>query len=258
MLQTSAPAVAPAELESTVLPEVVSAWQAVLDRDDLDSNAHFFTWGGDSVGAMQMLSRVERDLGLRIEPAVLFEHPRLGDFSRWVSTQRADRSRLTLIKRLPDDAELPQSFAQQRLWFLDQLEGGSSAYHLCGEWQFMGSLDEDALQRSLDALAERHESLRTVFAETDENRGLQRIQPAAPVTVQSHDLSGEDSPASALDNLSRALVSQPMDLEQGPLWQVHRVRLGDSDHRLLMVIHHIIADGWSAQVLVKERQALKD
>ncbi|ARM85262.1 non-ribosomal peptide synthetase [Marinobacter salarius] len=248
----SAPAETSAQVGPTLLPEVVAAWQAALERDDLDSNAHFFTWGGDSVGAMQMLSRVERDLGLTIEPAVLFEHPRLGDFSRWVSKQSANGQEVHPITLLPDDAEPLQSFAQQRLWFLGQLEGGSSAYHLCGEWQFMGSLDEDALQRSLDALAERHESLRTVFAETDENRGLQRIQPAAPVTVQSHDLSGEDSPASALDNLSRALVSQPMDLEQGPLWQVHRVRLGDSDHRLLMVIHHIIADGWSAQVLVKE------
>jgi len=248
----SAPAEESTVLESTMLPEVVAAWQAALERDDLDSNAHFFTWGGDSVGAMQMLSRVERDLGLTIEPAILFEHPRLGDFSRWVSKQRADGPRTRPITRVPDDAEPLQSFAQQRLWFLDQLEGGSSAYHLCGEWQFTGSLDEDALQCSLNALADRHESLRTVFAETDDNCGLQRIRPAAPVTIHRHDLSGEESPAAALDNLCRALVSQSMDLKQGPLWRVHRVDLGDSEHRLLLVIHHIIADGWSAQVLVKE------
>lgn len=248
----SAPVEESTELESTMLPEVVAAWQAALERDDLDSNAHFFTWGGDSFGAMQMLSRVERDLGITIEPAVLFEHSRLGDFSRWVSEQRADGPRTTPIARLPADAELPQSFAQQRLWFLNQLEGGSSAYHLCGEWQFRGNVDSSALQNSLDALAERHESLRTVFAETDDARGQQKVRPAGPVTVHDHDLSGEESPATALDSLSRTLVSQPMDLEQGPLWQVHRARLGDNDHRLLLVIHHIIADGWSAQVLVKE------
>lgn len=238
--------------ESSLVPEVLAAWRAMLGRDDLDASAHFFTMGGDSVAAMQMLARVERDLGLTIDPAILFEHPRLGDFSAWVDQQARGATGVEPIVACPADAEPLQSFAQQRLWFLDQLEGGSSAYHLCGEWQFRGRLDEGALQRSLDALAERHESLRTVFAETDDNRGLQRIQPTAPVTIHRHDLSGEESPAAALDNFSRAMVSQPMDLEQGPLWQVHRVDLGESDHRLLLVVHHIIADGWSAQVLVKE------
>ena len=237
---------------SSLVPEVLSAWQAMLGRDDLDADAHFFTMGGDSVAAMQMLARVERDLGLTIDPAILFEHPRLGDFSAWVARQGRDASGVEPIAACPDDAEPLQSFAQQRLWFLDRLEGDSSAYHLCGEWQFRGELNSSALQRSLDALAERHESLRTVFTETEGHRALQQVQPAASVPIQVHDLSAEADPETALDDLSRHLVSQSMDLEKGPLWQVHRVSLAEGDHRLILVIHHIIADGWSAQVLVKE------
>ncbi|TBW56167.1 amino acid adenylation domain-containing protein [Marinobacter halodurans] len=243
------------EAEPGLLPEVVAAWKEVLKQHTLAPDDHFFALGGDSVGLMQVVSRLNQVLGMDLDPGALFERPRLAEFSAWVVEQR-HAGRNQALARRPADAPPPQSHAQQRLWFLDRLEDGSTAYHLAGEWQLRGHLDELALQRSLDALAARHESLRTVFGEDAGQRAIQSILDPQPVPLHRHDLSGSDAPEDELTELARNQVSQPMDLETGPLWQAHLVRMSDTDHRLLLVIHHIIADGWSAQVLVKEFAAL--
>lgn len=239
-----------------LMPEVVAAWKDVLRQEQLDGNAHFFALGGDSVALMQVLSRLQTELGLELDPGTLFERPKLAEFSAWVAGQRERSGARPPIGSRPDQQPAPQSHAQQRLWFLDRLEGTSTAYHLAGEWQLTGQLDQQALQQSLDDLAARHESLRTVFAGDDQQQGIQYVLDARPVPVMVHDFTGEPDPEAALDGLSQTLVRQPMNLETGPLWQAHRVTLGEQDHRLLLVIHHIIADGWSVQVLVREFAAL--
>ena len=238
--------------DTALMPEVVSAWREVLGQDQLDGGSHFFALGGDSVALMQVLSRLQSELALELDPGALFERPRLADFSAWVAAQREEGHQRPAIPARADNGPAPQSHAQQRLWFLDRLEGGSTAYHLAGEWQLTGQLDQQALQHSLDDLAARHDNLRTVFAEDDQQQGIQHVLEPRPVPVMVHDLSGEPDPDAALDSLNRTLVHQPMSLERGPLWRAHLVRLGEQDHRLLLVIHHIIADGWSVQVLVKE------
>ncbi|MGP4845613.1 amino acid adenylation domain-containing protein [Marinobacter sp. 1Y8] len=234
--------------ESSLHPEVVAAWRDALNCDQLDAQSHFFSLGGNSVAAMQVLSRVSTALGIQLEPAGLFEHTRLGTFSDWVMAQAKAASPQDVVPPAPLDAPLLQSHAQQRLWFLDRLEAGSTAYHLCGEWVLTGEPDRAALRASFDALAARHDSLRTVFTADADNRPLQVIQSAAPVTIHQHSIQDQ----AALDVLSRELVGQPMDLEKGPLWQAHLVKMGTGDFRILLVIHHIIADGWSAQVLVED------
>ncbi|MEQ5836822.1 amino acid adenylation domain-containing protein [Marinobacter sp. NFXS9] len=234
-----------------LLPEVVAAWKEVLKQHSLAPEDHFFALGGDSVGLMQVVSRLNQTLGIDLDPGALFERPRLADFSAWVAEQRHGGRNEALVRR-PADATPVQSHAQQRLWFLDRLEGGSTAYHLAGEWQLRGRLDEQALQQSLDALAARHESLRTVFGEDADQQAIQSVLDPQPVSLQRHDLSGSDAPDDELTGLNRSWVGRSMDLETGPLWQAHLVKLSETDHRLVLVIHHIIADGWSAQVLVRE------
>lgn len=238
------------------VPEVVAAWKEILKQDDLTGESHFFSLGGDSVALMQVVSRLNTVLGVELDPGALFERPRLSEFSRWIAEQHQQRRGGMKIQKRPLDAAPLQSHAQQRLWFLDKLEGGSTAYHLAGEWQLRGKLDADALQRSLDQLAIRHENLRTVFAEDADQRAIQQVIDPQSVTIHAHDLTQAGDTDQALGNLNRDLVRQPMNLETGPLWQTHLVKVSDDDHRLLLIIHHIIADGWSAQILVKEFAAL--
>lgn len=142
----------------------------------------------------------------------------------------------------------PASFAQQRLWFIDQLESDSSAYHLPGALQLTGELHQAALQQALDTLAQRHHSLRTVFTTDGEGQPLQRILPPASVAVETVAMANE----AELQPYAEAFARRPFDLIGGPLWRVALVTLADNDHRLLLCLHHIIADGWSIQVLLGE------
>ncbi|MFY1663608.1 amino acid adenylation domain-containing protein [Pseudomonas sp. Pseu.R1] len=241
---------------ASLMPEVVAAWREVLGKDDLQASDHFFARGGDSVSVVQVLSRLNSELGLKLEPAHLFEHPTLGAFNAHVASQGRGTERPTAVARISRDSAPEQSFAQQRLWFLAQLEPDSSAYHLCGQLSLSGAIDDVALQRSFDALAARHESLRTTFA-IDANEVLvQRIHAPEPVFIEQHDLSLHAQPLEALGELAKAAVEQPMDLQTGPLWRVLNVRLGEHQRQLVLVLHHIISDGWSVQVILKELAAL--
>lgn len=239
-----------------LLPEVVAAWEEVLGTSPLAAHDHFFARGGDSVGVVQVLSRLNAALSLKLEPAHLFEHPLLGDFSVHVAAHARSAAVADPITRLPHDAPLLQSFAQQRLWFLAQLAPDSSAYHLCGQLSLGGVIDEAALQRSFDDLAARHDSLRTTFAARADEALVQRVHPPRPVRFERHDLSRHAQPLAALDALASAAVEQPMDLQTGPLWRVLNVRLAPDRVQLVLVLHHIIADGWSVQVLLKDFAAL--
>ena len=152
---------------------------------------------------------------------------------------------------------LPLSYAQQRQWFLWQLEPGSSAYHIPAALHLRGPLDRAALQAALDALLARHESLRTCF--DDEPNAHQRILAQAHVA-----LSHEQAPAGLPEAARQALIAgfvdatlaQPFDLRQGPLLRARLLQLGEQDQVLVLALHHIIADGWSMQVLVRELVAL--
>ncbi|MFJ5296286.1 amino acid adenylation domain-containing protein [Pseudomonas sp. NPDC088368] len=240
----------------SLLPEVVAAWREVLGKDELKAADHFFARGGDSVGVAQVLSRLNSELGLKLEPAHLFEHPTLGAFSAHVASQTRTAERTPAVTRISRDTAPEQSFAQQRLWFLAQLEPDSSAYHLCGQLSLSGAIDDVALQHSFDELVARHESLRTTFA-IDANEVLvQRIHGAQPVVIEQHDLSLHAQPLEALGELAKAAVEQPMDLQTGPLWRVLNVRLAPGQQQLVLVLHHIIADGWSVQVILKDFAAL--
>ncbi|MGA4473012.1 amino acid adenylation domain-containing protein [Ectopseudomonas chengduensis] len=248
-----ADAASPAPQAGAVLPQVLQAWQEVLGCTDLESGDHFFARGGDSVGVMQVLARLNAELGLELQADSLFERPRLGDFSAWVAAQPRTTRQVPPLQVEVRDAQCAQSYAQQRLWFLERLQGDASAYRLGGELCFQGQLDEAALQRSFDDLVSRHESLRTRFAAGEEDGvPLQRIDPPFSVDLARFDLRGEADGEAALARLREARMNLPLDLQQGPLWHLALVRVSEDDQRLLLVMHHIICDGWSIQVLIRE------
>jgi len=154
-------------------------------------------------------------------------------------------------------SELPASFAQRRMWLLDRLEPGSTAYSMPRVWRIPGPLDVPALERAVDELARRHETLRTHLEERG-GEPVQVVAPPAPFRLEVTDLSAL-SPHEAdaeLDRLARADAAAPFRLEEGPLFRASLVRLAADEHALLWNLHHAVTDGWSTGILVRELRAL--
>ena len=151
----------------------------------------------------------------------------------------------------------PLSFAQQRLWFLDQLEPGSPLYNISLAVRLAGRLDASALARALSEVARRHEALRTTFSD-EGGRPVQVIHAPAPVPLPVTDLTALDGAEQGSE--ARRVVNEeagrPFDLSAGPLLRARLVKLGEQEHVLILVMHHIVSDGWSSGVLVREVTAL--
>ncbi|HEY0607043.1 MAG TPA: amino acid adenylation domain-containing protein [Herpetosiphonaceae bacterium] len=159
--------------------------------------------------------------------------------------------------RTSREGPLPLSFAQQRLWFIDQFEPHSAAYNIFVPVVLDGLLSIPTLERSLSALVGRHESLRTTFVSVD-GQPIQQIGEPAPLVVSVHNLH-DLPPDQRLDEAQRRAVAeaqQPFDLAQGPLIRAILFRLGPAEHVLAVILHHIIADGWSMGVLIRELATL--
>lgn len=160
-----------------------------------------------------------------------------------------------LEKRNRTRKTAPLSFAQERLYFLNQLQPNSSFYNLPISFRLQAGLNVDALEKSLSEIVRRHEVLRTTF-ELADGSPVQVVHPAAPWKLQIHDASGSpDSEAEAL-RLAAAEAQAPFDLREGPLFRARLVRLHEQEHVLLLTMHHIVSDGWSVQLLVQELSAL--
>src|SRR5215471_17826159 len=151
----------------------------------------------------------------------------------------------------------PLSFAQQRLWFLDQLEPGNAFYNMPQATRMVGQLDAEALRQAFNALVRRHEALRTTFRYEDD-APVQVINPAAEVELPLIDLSGLG--AEEREHEARRLANEegkrPFDLARGPLVRSALLRLGEADHVLLLTMHHIVSDGWSMGILSRELKSL--
>ncbi|HEX8246483.1 MAG TPA: condensation domain-containing protein, partial [Longimicrobium sp.] len=170
--------------------------------------------------------------------------------------QKQELLRKILAERRRPRTE-PASYAQERLWFLDRLEPGSSTYNIPVAWRLGGALDEPALERALGEIVRRHEALRTTFADRD-GTPVQVVAPFGGFTLSIDDLSqlaDADREAEARRRADRE-ARRPFDLAAGPLFRAALLRLGDEDHVLLLSMHHIVSDGWSLEVLFRELSSL--
>ncbi|HET7460922.1 MAG TPA: amino acid adenylation domain-containing protein, partial [Longimicrobium sp.] len=230
-------------------------WAEVLGAERVGRRDDFFELGGHSLLAVQVISRVRQALSVEAGLGDLFLRPVLADFARGLET--AARADLPPIEPVERGAGLPLSFAQQRLWFVDRLEGAGTAYHLPARLRMRGELDRDALVRALDRIVARHEALRTTFPEHD-GVPAQRIAPAeeSPFHLVEHDLRGDPQTARELRRIVAEETDAPFDLARGPLIRGRLVRLADDDHALLITMHHIVSDGWSMGVFARELGAL--
>ncbi|MCP4663626.1 MAG: AMP-binding protein, partial [bacterium] len=248
----AAPRGADEEILAALCGELLGVERVAADDD-------FFALGGHSLLATQLLSRLREALGVELPLRLVFESSTVAGLARAVAVARLAGAGPALppLRPLPRDRELPLSFAQQRLWFLDQLDPGSSAYVLSGALRLRGELDLAAVEASLSAIVARHEILRTRFASVA-GEARQVIAPPGPHCLPRVDLGS--LPAAARWNVTHELAAREartaFDLARGPLLRSTLVRLEAQEHVLLLSMHHIISDGWSLGIVVQELTAL--
>ena len=241
-------------LESDLQQQIAAIWCEQLQLAQVAGDDHFFLLGGNSITATQVVARLRESLGLELNLRLLFEAPTLAAFAAAVAHLQQDGGVAQgAIHALSRQEDLPQSLAQNRLWITWQLDPHSSAYTIPGALHLRGELDEDALRHSFQQLIKRHEALRTRFYERD-GQAFQRVEASADFELPLIDLS--DLPHAEREaraqQVREDLARSPFDLEKGPLLRVTLVRLDDEEHQLLVTLHHIIADGWSLNILIDE------
>ena len=220
-----------------------------VERVGIDEN--FFSLGGHSLLAMQLVSRVRSTLGVELSVRTIFEAPTVGQLiGRLRGARKASAPPLVRQER-PE--RLPLSFAQQRLWFLDRLEGSSSQYTMREAMSIEGELDIAALERAIEAVFERHEILRTSFVQHDgEPFSLTRSDMQTPFGVEDLSDIEKSHLEDAIDFSLRREAEEGFDLSRGPLLHIKLLRLGPRDHMLIWTCHHIISDGWSVNVFYRD------
>jgi amino acid adenylation domain-containing protein len=242
---------------------VAGLWEEVLGVERPGIHESFFALGGHSLLATRLLSRLRKVFEVELPLRDLFERPTIAELAARVRSLTASLAGppLPAIEPRPTDSgEPPLSFSQQRLWFLDRLQPGSAAYNLPAGLRLEGDLDVPVFAAALEALVQRHETLRTSFPEVD-GAPVQRIAPVAPASlpplpvIDLQALPHEAREAEARRHFA-AEATRPFDLARGPLLRVRLLRLGPTEHVAIILLHHIISDGWSMEVLVRETSVL--
>ena len=252
------------EIETTL----AAIWGELLEATKVGRNDNFFELGGHSLLAITMIGRLREALGLEVEIGDVFEHSRLNELASKISNGR--QAQLPSIAKADRKQPLPLSYAQQRLWFLAQMEAVNAVYHMPFGVRLVGKLDRHALGLALDRLVQRHEALRTTFVVVD-GEPVQRIAAAedSNFLLHDHDLRDHDLHDLRPHDLRRQADSElelrklyeeeaqaSFDLEAGPLIRGRLIRQGEDQYALLITMHHIVSDGWSIAVLLNELSIL--
>jgi acyl carrier protein len=237
--------------------ELAKIWAQVLGGERVGVNDNFFHLGGDSISASRIISRVRETTQVELSILGLFESPTVVALAERIEETRRKEQGLHTLPMLAVSREkpLPLSFAQQRLWFLDQYEPNGSVYNIPSALRLRGTLDIGALEQSLSEIIRRHESLRTTFSMVD-GEPIQVIAPSVEFSLAVVDLTDHPVREEETQRLVHEEARRPFDLAQGPLFRNKLVRLGEDDHVLLLTMHHIVSDGWSMGVLYRELSVL--
>ncbi|MGI9308049.1 MAG: amino acid adenylation domain-containing protein, partial [Gammaproteobacteria bacterium] len=230
--------------------QLAEIWCEVLGYEvgDIGIQDDFFEIGGHSLLGTQLVSKVCEAMDVDLPLLAIFEASTIASFAEFME-ENTEGTQQTAIPRRTSGSTLPLSFPQQRLWFLDQLESGSAVYNIPYCVELSGSLDVDVLQSALNDLVTRHESLRTTFV----------VSTGTPFQVISETAAAsliiENAPAGGMKGLRARLTQlyqQPMNLADGPLFSTYLLKQDEQRNILLLLIHHIIADGWSLEILLRE------
>ena len=250
----------PFEEPRTPTEELVAELMAsVLKVERVGARDDFFALGGHSLLATQLVSRIRDVFDVELPLRDLFANSTVRKLASLIDQRKAEQVRLPKppLEPAPRDGELPLSFAQQRLWFLDQLEPGNPFYNIPTALRLRGKLDVEALRGSIHDLVRRHEVLRTRFPD-EGGKPRQEILDDLEVELPVVDLSGLSGERQEEELRRRTVeeVRRPFDLATGPLFRATLFRLGPEDHVAVLVMHHIISDGWSIGIFVEELSKL--
>ena len=239
--------------------QLAGIWSQVLGIERVSVYDDFFQLGGDSILVTQVISRVRELLGMELSFLDFFESPTVAQIAgRAESVGRAARSfRIPPIQRVSRDGELPLSFAQERLWYLDQLEPGNPAYNCPAAIRFAGPLNAAILEKSFDQVLQRQEILRTTIANV-EGIPIQNISPLKSFTLPIEDLRHlpKMQREAAVKRRFAEEAQRPFNLAQGPLLRASLLRVEGEVHVLLLTVHHIVCDEWSMGLLFRELSSI--
>ncbi|MCF5741321.1 amino acid adenylation domain-containing protein, partial [Pseudomonas syringae] len=243
--------------QSETEARLAAIWSDLLGMEKIGRHDNFFELGGHSLLTVQLQARLHQDIGVEINLRTLFGMGSLLALAECV--EQTAQSQVQPIEVVPRTQDLPLSLAQQRLWFLDQLDHAASvAYHMPAALHLRGTLDRQALQRALDRIVARHESLRATFEQHNEKVSQRFAPETIGFALAEHDLRNlaGDAQQEMTRQLSEAEVHAAFDLSQGPLIRGRLLQLAEDEHILLVTQHHIVSDGWSVAILIDELNRL--
>ncbi len=236
--------------------EVARIWCEVLGLERVGIKSDFFELGGHSLVAAQVVSRIRKRFQVKISISSIFEHLTVEALATFVAElpqlSSADE-RENLIKRVGGNDDLPLSFAQESMWFVNELGGQLGAYNIPITTEFDGPLNENVLFEAIETIADRHEALRT-SVQINDGKLTQVVLPKIDLDVQTVDLQllADDERRAELDRIVAKEARRPFDLSQAPLFRVILVRLAIEKSVLLLNFHHIVFDGWSIELFARE------
>ena len=239
--------------------QLVDIWREVLQADRVGVHDNFFALGGHSLLATQVVSRIASRLHVELPLREMFQTQTVAELAQLVAAARTGGTRASAnaIPVVPRTDELRPSFTQEALWFLDQLERDRPTYTIYSPLRIRGRLQVATVERALSEISRRHEALRTTFPEVH-GRPVQRIAESAPQPLPLVDFSHLPEPqrTAEVQRWILAEMGRPIDLQHGPLIRIAFLRLAADDHVVLVSTHHIIYDGWSMAVLLRELASL--
>jgi amino acid adenylation domain-containing protein/non-ribosomal peptide synthase protein (TIGR01720 family) len=224
-------------------------WQELLGIERIGIEDNFFELGGHSLLAIQLIAAIRKELGQEVAIKNIFDCPTIAELANQMGQQQTT-SLLPRLEHHAGEDQAPLSFAQERLWFIDKLQG-SIAYHMPWVFRLTGDLNISALEAAFGAITDRHELLRTVIRE-DDGIGYQQVMPTGQWHLQQQDMEAITRQGSNLSAFIETFIQQPYNLSQDPVLRVLLIRLSAQEYRLLIVLHHIAFDGWSIAVMVRE------
>ncbi|MEJ8546225.1 amino acid adenylation domain-containing protein [Brevibacillus borstelensis] len=228
---------------------LVAIMSQVMGVSDLDRDSDFFQKGGDSLLGMQVINAINKDLKTKISIEKLFLNPVIADLAEAIFS--GERGMYDSIEVQPPMESYPTSFSQRRMWILDQMQAKRIAYNMAQAISVKGPIEIDALRSALQKVMARQESLRTLFFERN-GELRQKILEHPNVDLEYFDVSDQPEAEELTKRYVEEVKSQPFDLEQGPLWRIQLYQVGHEHYYLLLVMHHIISDGWSMEVFISE------
>ncbi len=238
--------------ENPIEEQLVELWCDILGMEKVGVTNDFFELGGHSLLGTQMFARIKHMFSINIGLRKLFEAPTIRQLATVIQLEiQGGQLQTKMLPRAPGDTAIA-STQQQRVWYLEQIEPDSFAYNLPASFRLRGKLNIDALQRAFETIEQRHEILRAGFR-TDAGKLVLDLRPSLELNLQPQPLSQYGvGNLEELKNVLRHEAAKPFDTAKGPLFTARLIQLGQDDHVIFLLIHHLVFDGWSFDIFLKE------